>query len=152
MTFRAAMLWVFNLYGAVLVIPLAVSFFLVDVSNTLHGGGFSRLSASTLGLSAFSLISAILVYFPGNVRAMLPYAVEIKPGVGVALFAPFNNLFIPIEEILDIDTSGVWSGYAVSLKKRRGLLFQFYIPVFFGAKREPLAREIERMIDGRDAR
>jgi hypothetical protein len=97
------------------------------------------LFAATLTLI---LVVSVLCFLPGNMGAVYPYAVAVEEGKGLQLYAPLKKLYIPIEDLRDVQKSVLGQGYVVRLNRRRRLLTSFVIHSFFGDQAEPLANAI----------
>ena len=98
---------------------------------------------------AIVLITSAICLLPRNLIAAYPYAVSVEEGKGVELRAPLKQIFIPIEDIGEVQTSYPQPGYVVRLKQRHRLLTSFLIPTFFGDQAEPLANTIREEIQRR---
>jgi hypothetical protein len=96
-------------------------------------------------------IIGILVLVPGKLLAMWPYAVVLEPQKGIWVCAPPVKLWIPLDELVDIDTysSAYGGGHVVELSRSHGLVKQLYINSLFFPD-ESLAHELRAAIDGRD--
>ena len=93
----------------------------------------------------FAAFLVILVAFGvtvmtyGNLTAVYPYSVSVLDGKGVELRATLKSVFIPIENLRDVQDSRFQGGVRVRLNKPQRLLSSFLIPAFFGDQAEPLA-------------
>ena len=96
----------------------------------------------TLLLGA-SVLLTLLLYFPGNLNVLWPYAVDVDSGVGLTLYGPLKKIMIPMADIGEVEDSLFWQGYVVHLMKPRAVLTQFVIPWYFGSQREELIRTIQ---------
>jgi hypothetical protein len=111
---------------------------------------FQKTGALFLFLLANGIVGVLLVV-PGRLLAMWPYAVEVEPQNGIWLYRPATKLWIPLEELIDIDIYSGWygGGHVVQLSRSHGLMKQFYInSVVFPDER--LVHELRRSIDRRD--
>ena len=95
---------------------------------------------------ALVLVLSALCFVPGNLIAAYPYAVSIEEGRGLELRAVLKKLYIPLEEVRDVQKSYLQPGYVVRLKRRHRLLKSFLIPWYFGDEAEPLANAIREEI------
>jgi hypothetical protein len=96
-------------------------------------------------------ILIFLALFPGRLLAMWPYAIALEPQEGIWVYAPPSKLWIPLDEIVDIDVySGSYGGgHVIQLNRSHGLVKQLYIiSVFFPD--EQLVRALRSSIDRRD--
>jgi hypothetical protein len=84
-----------------------------------------------------------LILLPGNLDAVYPYAVEIEEAKGLHFYAPFKEIYVPIEEVKWVKWSWLWTGWVIRLKKRRQLLTGFIIHIAWGRGGRDLARAIE---------
>ncbi len=96
-------------------------------------------------------IVVALVLVVGRLFAMWPYAVALEPQKGIWVYAPPARLWIPLDEIVDIDVySGVYGGgHVVQLNRWHGLVKQIYFNSLF-FPHEQLVRELQILIDRRD--
>lgn len=94
---------------------------------------------------------AILVLVPGKLLAKWPYAVVLEPHKSIWVYAPPTKLWIPLDEIVDIDLySGSYGGgHVIQLSRSHGLVKQLYINSFFFPD-EHLVHESRLSIDRRD--
>lgn len=102
----------------------------------------------------FFVADGILVFlalFPGRLLAMWPYAIALKPQEGIWVYAPPSKIWIPLDEIVDIDAySGSYGGgHVIQLKQSHGLVKQLYIISLFFPD-EQLVSAIRSSIDRRD--
>ena len=72
--------------------------------------------------------------------------VSIEEGRGAELRAVLKKLYIPLEEVRDVQKSYLQPGYTVRLKRRHRLMKSFLIPWYFGDQAEPLANAIREEI------
>lgn len=96
-------------------------------------------------------IVAVLLLVPGRLLAMWPYAIVLEPKRGIWAYAPPTKLWIPLEEITDIDIYSGWygGGHVIQLNRSHGVVKQLYIiSLFFPDER--LAHELRVSIDRRD--
>jgi hypothetical protein len=108
----------------------------------LQEGASSTEAFWFMAILALAVLAGLLAAFPGNLFAVFPYAVEVGQR-GLRLFAPFKEIFIPIEDIRDLRHSFFQQGIVVRLSRRRGLMTRFVIHWLFGPEREALAQAIE---------
>jgi hypothetical protein len=96
-------------------------------------------------------IVGVVLLFPGRLLAMWPYTIVLEPQKGIWVYAPPTKLWIPLEEITDIDIYSGWygGGHVIQLNRSYGLVKQLYIPSLFFPD-EQLARAIRISIDRRD--
>lgn len=138
--FRASRYWESNVCGAMVAGIAGAVFFLV------MGGVFIWLTKSISWLPIAFILVAIagpLILLPGNIAATYPYAVEIEEGKGLRFYAPFNEIYVPIEEVRLAKWSWLSAGWVVQLNKRRRLLTRFIIHAAWGRQGRELARAIE---------
>jgi hypothetical protein len=96
-------------------------------------------------------IAGLLIAVPGRLFSMWPYAVALEPQKGIWIYARPKKLWIPLEEIVDIDVySGAYgAGHAIQLNRSHGLVKQIRtISLFFPD--ENLVRELRAALDRRD--
>jgi len=74
--------------------------------------------------------------------AIFPYEVDVEEGKGVRLHAVLKQVYIPIEDIRDVQKSFL-QGYVVRLRRRHRLLEKFVIHRLFGGEREGLVHAIQ---------
>jgi hypothetical protein len=102
-------------------------------------------------LLAFFFLNAILAWFllyPCNLVCKFPYAIEVRPGAGLLLFAPWKHVYIPLESIQGIRRS-VLQGYVIRVQ-RQGVLKAVVIHHFFGPAKEPLVQAVSEAIHRSD--
>jgi hypothetical protein len=99
---------------------------------------------------ALVLVLSVLCLVPGNLIAAYPYVVSVEEGRGLELHAVLKRLYIPFEDVRDVQRSYLQPGYIVRLKRRRRLLKSFLIPWYFGDRAEPLANAIREQIRRRE--
>jgi len=92
------------------------------------------------------LLGYASLFYPGNLVATYPLAVEVEPSKEIVLMAPWKRLAIPVEDLRDIRDSLLHQGYIVRLHRRHGLLKSFMVPWFFGHERAALAEAIEDIV------
>jgi hypothetical protein len=127
---------------------LLVIFFLW--SSFRNDQGFQNDRILYLILLATGIL-AVLALVPGRLLAVWPYAVVLEPRKGMWLCAPPTKLWIPLDEIVDIDVySGSYGGgHVIQLSRSHGLVKQVYInSLFFPDDR--LLHELRASIDRRD--
>lgn len=95
------------------------------------------------------LIVLVLVF--GRLLAMWPYAVVLEPQKGIWVYAPPTKLWIPLDEIVDIDvySGGYGGGHVVQLSRSHGLVKSLYFSSLF-FPHEQLVHELRVSIDRRD--
>lgn len=93
------------------------------------------------------LIVTVICTFYGNLIAAYPYAVTLEVGKGLQLYAPLKRVYIPTNDLRDVQRSALQSGYVVRLNRRHRLLTGFLVPAFFGDQAEPLAEAIRTEIE-----
>jgi hypothetical protein len=93
----------------------------------------------------------VLVLVPGKLLAMWPYAVVLEPQKGIWVYAPPMKLWVPFDEIVDVDVySGMYGGgHVIRLSRSHGLVKQLYFNSLF-FPHEQLVRELRVLIDRRD--
>jgi hypothetical protein len=114
------------------------------------GQAFQKDDALYAVLLATGIIG-ILVLVPGKLLATWPYAVVLEPQKGIWVCAPPVKLWIPLGELVDINTySGAYGGgHVIELSRSHGLVKQLYINSLFFPD-ESLAHELRVAIDRRD--
>jgi len=148
--YRASGYWRTNISGAVLG-GIGVSILLLTVFTiVLWGSGFATENVIWLIGICLTLFATALAFYPGNLVATYPLAVEIEPSKQIVLIAPWKRLVIPIEEVKAIRDSTAWQvfqqGVVIKLNKRHGLLKSFIIHWAFGPEGRQLARAIQAEI------
>jgi len=104
-----------------------------------------------LALALATWVVAVLVFGPGRLFAMWPYAIALEPQKGIWVYAPPSKLWIPMDEIVDVEVySGMYGGgYAIQLNRSHGLVREIHIlSLAFSDQR--LAGELRTAIDRRD--
>lgn len=96
-------------------------------------------------------ILVVLVLVFGRLLAMCPYAVIVEPQKGIWVYAPPTKLWIPLDELVDIDvySGGYGGGHVVQLNRSHGLVKQLYFNSHF-FPHEQLIDELRAAIDRRD--
>lgn len=145
--FRAARFWNSNIFGAVLAGGLGGILMLVVIGIVVSGNPTMNNILFAIGLGLV-LVLSVLCFVPGNLIAAYPYAVSLEEGKGLVLCAAIRRVYIPIEDVRDVQKSYLQPGYIVHLKRRRRLLKSFLIPWYFGDQAEPLANAIREQIRG----
>src|SRR5215475_13329590 len=131
-TFRASEYWRMNLSGGALA-GIGVTILLL----TVFGMALWMTEFATepliwfLGIGLNSVVM-FLLFYPGNLIATYPMAVEVEHSKEIVLIAPWKRLVIPVENLRDVRNSVWHQGYVVRLNRRHGLLRSFMIPGFFG--------------------
>jgi len=111
------------------------------------GGVLIGLTGHVGLLSAVLMLVAVavpLILLPGKVAALWPYPAELEQGKGLRFYAPFNEIYVPVEGVDRVKWSWLWTGWVVRLKRRRGLLTGFIIHVAWGGQGRELAEAIEK--------
>jgi len=145
-TYRAGRYFTSNASNALLgsigggILLLAIAGMVIWESPDRRGMAFA-------GLMFLVVTGTMLAFFPGNIAAAFPYAVEIFPGKSLKLSAPLRRIEIPVEDIRDVRHSLLRQGYVVRLKHRHGLLRSFVIHSFFGPTGPLLARAIQKELE-----
>jgi len=143
--FRAGRFWNSNVFGAALAGGLGGVLMLVVMGIVVSGNPTTHNILFATGL-ALVLVLSVLCFVPGNLIAAYPYAVSLEQSKGLELHAPLKRLYIPMEEVRDVQKSYLQPGYIVRLKRRHRLLKSFLIPWYFGDQAEPLANAIREEI------
>jgi len=149
-TYRCSAYWDFNVSGALVGgaggALLMITVFLI----ILWGTGFTRGILIWFAVLLASFVGTAIAFYPGNLVATFPIAVEFEEGKGLRLIAPLKKLYIPFDEIKEVRDSTLWQvfqqGIVVRLNKRHGLLKSFAIHWAFGAEGRQLARAIQQEI------
>lgn len=139
--FRAARLWEFNVCGAAVAAVGGAILFLAVAGVEIWVARAVTWPALLLILSV--AVGVPLIFPPGNLVAMFPYAAEVEEGRGVRFYAPFNSLYIQIEELEQVRWSYARTGWVVKLKRRRGLVGRLVIHAAWGLQGRDLAGAIE---------
>ena len=139
--FRAPRLWEFNVCGA------AVAGIGGSVVLLVQAGVVIWLNGAATWLSLLMILNVAvgipLLFPPGNLIAMFPYAAEVEEGKEVRFYAPFNILQIGMDEIEQIRWSYARTGWVVKLKRRHGVVGRLLIHAAWGRKGRDLAAAIE---------
>lgn len=143
--FKAGRFWNSNVFAAALAGALGGVLMLVVMGLVVSGNPTRNNILFASGLALVVVLSA-LCFVPGNLIAAYPYAVSIEEGRGLELRAVLKKLYIPLEEVRDVQKSYLQPGYVVRLKRRHRLLKSFLIPWYFGDDAEPLANAIREEI------
>jgi hypothetical protein len=143
--YRASGYWSTNVSGAVLGGIGGALLMLTVLTIALWMTGFARDILIWFAILLMSFVATGIAFYPGNLVATYPLAVEIEPSKQIILIAPMKRLIIPIEDILDVRNSPFQQGYLVRLNRRQGLLKSFVIHWFFGPERTALADAIENI-------
>ena len=146
--FRGSRYWVSNVWGATIAGLGAFILMLVVAAIRALLAPHLKGVLVAMGLEVV-IIAGPLVSWPGNMLMAYPYEVIIEKGKGIRLRAAMKQLYIPSEDLQDVQES-FSQGYIVSLKRRRRLLTRFVIHRFFDKEGEPLIRAIQEEI-GRSA-
>ncbi len=139
--FLAPRLWEFNVCGAVVAAVVGGVLLLVIAGILIWQT--RRLEWLALLLVLNVVIGAPLMFRPGNLVAMFPYAAELEEGKGVRFYTPFNGIYVRIEEIKQVRWSYARTGWVVKLKRRHGLVGRLVIHAAWGAQGRDLAGAIE---------
>jgi hypothetical protein len=143
--FKAGRFWNSNVFAATLAGALAGVLMLVVMGIVVSGNPTRGNIAFASGL-AFVLVLSAVCFVPGNLIAAYPYAVSLEEGKGLELRAVLKRVYIPLEELREVQKSYVQPGYVVRLRRRHRLLKSFLIPWYFGDQAEPLANAIREQI------
>lgn len=144
--FRANRLWKLNVCGAVVAAIGVAALMLTIAGATIWMNRAVTWQGLLLILNV--AVGIPLIFPPGNMIAMFPYAAEIEKGVGVRFYAPFNDMFVPIDEIEQVRRSFARTGWVVTLKRRRALVGALVIHAAWGAQGRALAGAIEHELTG----
>jgi len=143
--FKGGQFWSSNVFGALMGGAGAALLFIVVMGIVLWENPVRQNILIAIAL-ALNFIVGIVCLFPGNWIAAYPYAVAIVQGKGLELYAPLKKLYIPVEDLRDVQDSLVQQGYVVRLNRRHRLLKAFVIHRFFGDQAESLALAIQEEI------
>ena len=143
--FKAGRFWNSNVFAAALAGALGGVLMLIVMGLVVSGNPTRNNILFASGLALVLVLSA-LCFLPGNLIAAYPYAVSIEEGRGLELRGVLKKLYIPLEEVRDVQKSYLQPGYVVRLKRRHRLLKSFLIPWYFGDEAEPLANAIREEI------
>ena len=150
--FKSRLVYAANLIGAFwLGIGCFCSMVIFFVWNGLHRDQQFQNRGIILVILLATGILLVLALVPGKLLAIWPYAVAVEPQKGIWVYAPPTKLWIPLDEIVDIDVySGSYGGgHVIQLSRPHGLVKQLYFNAFFFPD-EQLVREIRSSIDRRD--
>ena len=142
--FRAPRAWERNTRGASLIAIATAILFLALALTEISLAGSLRWFPIFLILDV--VVGVPLIFPPGNLIAMFPYAAQIDEGKGVWFYAPFNRFYVPLGEFKGIAWSYLRTGWVVRLKRRRGLVGSFVIHVAWGNRGRALVQTIEAEI------
>ena len=86
---------------------------------------------------------------PGRLFAMWPYAITVEPEKGFWVYAPPAKLWVPLEEIVDIDVySGMYGGgNVIQLRRSHGLVKKIYLNSSLAFPDQRLASRTRALID-----
>jgi len=143
--FRASKLWTANVCAAAVGGISGLAITSVLLLNVLWASpeNKNRFLAAAWLLMIF--VSAWGMY-PGNWIASAPYAVKISQGKGLWLYAFLRKVYIPLDEISEIDESLLGTRTVIKLSKRHGLLKSFWIHRAYGDQGRELVLEIRKEI------
>lgn len=135
--FRASPFWRANLFCA--LVAGIIGFTALQIWD-MRSGEPKTISA----LFGTIAVGTLILYFPGNLSVLWPYAVRVEPS-RITLFGPFKRIIVPASEIGEIENSLVWQGDVVHLLKPRAALTQFIIPWYFGSERRALIEAVRHV-------
>ena len=148
--YRGSRYWDFNVHGAV-VAGLGGAILMVVIGIIMFWVAAARLEALLfLLLFVANLVGGFLAFYIGNLVASFPYAVEVNPGSGLRLLAPYKEIYIHLDEIENIGESFLYQGFVVRLRRRRGLLKYFVVHWLFGHERKALIQAIQQAVQHRE--
>jgi hypothetical protein len=123
-----------------------VIFVLVCIFALLNGKLDTAHIAGNVAWPAFAVAAAVIVIFPGRLLAMFPYAVEIMPTRGVRLVALGTTVWVPVENIYEIEHSDLWRGDVIRFKRKHNLLTQCVIFRWFGSERDLFMESLHKLL------
>jgi hypothetical protein len=112
-------------------------------AGMIRATGRVDLQSAVLLLGAVAAASALL---PGKLAATWPYAAEIEQHKGLRFYAPFNEIYVPFEDISRVEWSWLRASWVIRLKRRRALLTGFNIHVAWGRQGRELADAIGEVL------
>lgn len=145
--YHASKLWEFNVYGSIVAGLSGGTLLIVLALLVLRISEKSSLGLLFLLVAIVNLGVGLLILYTGNLIATFPHAVEVAPGTGLRLYAPWKRIYVPVHEIQDVKKSLLYQGYVIRLRRRRGLLRRIIIHWFFGREREALVRAIHETLE-----
>jgi hypothetical protein len=143
--FRASKLWTINVCGAAVggmltaVIMATIAAIVIWESPVFNNRIIGAVWLLIILVSLWGL-------FAGNWIASAPYLVELVKGRGLWLQAFFKKVYIPLDDVLDIEESILGTRTVVRLKRRHGLLKSFWISRAYGEQGSALLLEIRKEI------
>ena len=143
--FRASRLWTINVCGAALGGILTAAIMAIIAAVVLWE---SPVVNDRIIGAAWLLIILVSVWgmFRGNWIASAPYAVEIVEGRGLRLQAFLKKVYIPLDDVSDVEDSFLGTRTVVKLRRRHGLLKRFWISRAYGEQGSALLVEIRKEI------
>ena len=143
--FHASRIWTANACGAavggmvsgiaMLIVAFRILWASSEIKNSFIGGAWLLL-----------IFASLWGMYPGNWIASAPYAVQLIKGRGLWLYAFLKKVYIPLDEIVEINESLLKTRTVITLRKRHGLLKSFWIHRVFGEQGQALVLEIRKEI------
>ncbi len=139
--FKGSQYYIWNIWGAYIAGLVGLVFLQGEVRHALWLASDFRAVLAPI-VWELLVVFGLLVSWPGNMIAIFPYEVVVEEGKGVRLHAVLKQVYIPIEDIRDVQKSFL-QGYVVRLRRRHRLLGKFVIHRLFGSEAEALVRAIQ---------
>ena len=140
--FHASKLWSSNVYGGAVAGIGAAILISVMVGLVAWLAPTPKTFMFAGGL-ILTMIGTLVGLFPGNLIAATPYAVGLEKGKGLCLYAPLKKVYVPIQDVKEVQNSFFRQGSVVKLNRRHGLLKGFSIHGGFGLQGQQLVRAIQ---------
>ena len=143
--FRASSLWMINVCAAALGSILTAAIMAIIAAIVLWE---SPVPKNRIIGAAWLLAVGVSLWgmYAGNWIASAPYVVELVEGRGLWLRAFFKKVYIPLDDVLDIEESVLGTRTVVRLRHRHGLLTRFWISRAYGEQGPALLLEIRKEI------
>jgi hypothetical protein len=143
--FRASKIWTANVCGAAVGGMVAGAVMLIIAVRILWAS--PEIKDSFIGAAWLLVIFASLWgMYPGNWIASAPYTVQLVKGRGLWLYAFLKKVYLPLDEVVEINESLLGTRTVITLRKHHGLLKSFWIPWAYGEQGRALVLEIRKEI------
>jgi len=141
--FRPSKIWTANTCGAAVGGMVAGAIMLVIAARILWAS--PEIKGTFIGAAwLLVVIASLLGMYPGNWIASAPYAVRLVKGRGLWLYAFLKKVYIPMDEVVEINESLLGTRAVITLSNRHGLLKSFWIPWAYGEQGRALVLEIRK--------
>jgi hypothetical protein len=149
--FKSRLLYAANMIAAFWIGVAGSRFVIFSMWRVLKDDEKFQNDATLYAILLAVAIVVVLVLVVGRLFAMWPCAIALEPQKGIWVYAPPARLWIPLDEIVDIDVSsgGYGGGHVVQLNRWHGLVKQLYFNSLF-FPHEQMVRELRVLIDRRD--